>query len=306
MLVFTATDEPRNLTTDRLALVLPSRQRRLEPCRSSTATTIATAAWNASPARTAASRLPSVGQRPATASTSRSRPTARRSRSRPRRRCCPPTSTAAPTSTSGATASLRLITDGVSDFPQGRRGAGGRGVDADGREHLLHGRRSGPDRLRAGRPGRTCTTRASAAASCRRRRRTMRSAERHLPGAAAGARRSRRCRAARWCSAAGQRERAGQPAAKPKPKALTRAQKLAAALKACRKKRPRESSGRPAKRQARKRYGPLKAKKAVEGGEEGEMRMRIRTLARASRRLAARGLARRLRRRRGRAPAACL
>ena len=52
-----------------------------------------------------------------------------------------------------------------------------------------------------------------------------------------------------------------QPAVKPKGKALTRAQKLAAALRACRKKaRGKRAS---CERQARKRYAPIKAKKAA-------------------------------------------
>ncbi len=54
------------------------------------------------------------------------------------------------------------------------------------------------------------------------------------------------------------------PAAKPQPKALTRAQKLAAALKACHKK-ARGKKRASCERQARKRYGPLKAKKAGHG-----------------------------------------
>lgn len=52
---------------------------------------------------------------------------------------------------------------------------------------------------------------------------------------------------------------------KPKPKSLTRAQKLAKALKACRRKPKRK---RPAcKTQARRAYGPVKAKKSRNGGK---------------------------------------
>ncbi len=52
------------------------------------------------------------------------------------------------------------------------------------------------------------------------------------------------------------------PVVKPKGKPLTRAQKLAAALKACRKKAKGKKRA-ACERQARKRYGPLKAKKAA-------------------------------------------
>ena len=57
-----------------------------------------------------------------------------------------------------------------------------------------------------------------------------------------------------------------QPVSKPavKPRALTRAQKLAAALRACRKK-AKGKKRVACERQARRRYGPLKVKKAGRG-----------------------------------------
>ena len=51
------------------------------------------------------------------------------------------------------------------------------------------------------------------------------------------------------------------PLAKPKPRSLSRAQKLAKALKACHTKHNRQRR-KACERQARKRYGPTKAKKA--------------------------------------------
>ncbi len=55
------------------------------------------------------------------------------------------------------------------------------------------------------------------------------------------------------------------PAVKPAPKVLTRAQKLAAALKACRRKAKGKKRRASCERQARKRYAPLKARKASKG-----------------------------------------
>jgi hypothetical protein len=52
-----------------------------------------------------------------------------------------------------------------------------------------------------------------------------------------------------------------KPAVKPKPKALTRAQKLAKARRACRTKHDKHKR-QACEKQARKRYGPTKAKKA--------------------------------------------
>lgn len=56
-----------------------------------------------------------------------------------------------------------------------------------------------------------------------------------------------------------------KPAVKPKPKSLTRAQKLANALKACRKKPRKKRAG--CKSQARKKYASPKAKKTDRGGK---------------------------------------
>ncbi len=59
------------------------------------------------------------------------------------------------------------------------------------------------------------------------------------------------------------------PPTKPQPRALTRAQKLAAALRACRKK-ARGKKRAACERQARKRYGPLKAGKAGRGARRSK------------------------------------